>query len=79
MKVFMIMWVIFCFLVIVGLFIAYATDNLPGVTVPQPIGLEADDDCSPCEKNLKRLKEAMEQWERERKAQAAAGTISNTQ
>ena len=35
MKVFMITWVIFCFLVIVGLFIAYATDQLPGVPAPQ--------------------------------------------
>ena len=35
MKVFMITWVVFCFLVIVGLFIAYATDQLPGVPVPQ--------------------------------------------
>ena len=50
MKMFMITWVIFCFWAIVGLFIAYATDQ---------------------------LKEAMEQWERERKAQAAAGTTSD--
>ena len=35
MKVFMITWVVFCFLVIVGLFIAYATDNLPGAPAPQ--------------------------------------------
>ena len=53
-----------------GLFIAYATDQLPGAPVPQPIELEADDDCSPCEENLKRLEEAMERWEREREAQA---------
>ena len=50
MKVFLITWGLFCVLVIVGLFIAYATDQ---------------------------LKEAMEQWERERKAQAAAGTTSD--
>ena len=69
---------IFCFLVIVGLFIAYATDQLPGVPVPQSrsedpdksgqVELETEVECSPCEENLKRLKEAMEQWERERKA-----------
>ena len=35
MKVFVITWVVFCFLVIVGLFIAYATDQLPGVPVAQ--------------------------------------------
>ena len=98
MKVFMITWVVFCFLVVVGLFIAYATDNLPGVSAPQSrsedpdlsrmpmnrhkseqVGLETEAECSPCEENLKRLKEAMEQWERERKAQAASGTTSNTQ
>ena len=79
MKVFMITWVVLCFLVIVGLFIAYATDTLPGTPVPQPIELEAEADCSPCEKNLKRLKEAMEQWERERKTQAAADTVSEAE
>ena len=78
MKVFMITWGLFCFLVIVGLFIAYATDNFPGVPAPQSrsedpdksgqVGVEAEEDCSPCEENLKRLKEAMEQWERERNA-----------
>ena len=89
MKVFMITWVIFCFLVIVGLFIAYATDHLPGVPTPQSrseypdnsgqVGLEvenspngAEEECSPCEENLKRLKEAMERWEREREATATA-------
>ena len=87
MKAFIITWGLFCFLVIVGLFVAYATDQLPGVPVPQPcsedpdesgqIGLETEAECSPCEENLKRLKEAMEQWERERKAQAAAGTASD--
>jgi hypothetical protein len=34
MKVFLITWVLLCFLVIVGLFIAYATDLLPGVPAP---------------------------------------------
>ena len=79
MKVFLITWVLLCFLVIVGLFIAYATDLLPGVPAPQQVGLEVEDsrngaeeDCSPCEENLKRLKKAMEQAERERKAQAVA-------
>ncbi len=76
MKVFMITWVMFCFLVIVGLFIAYATDNLPGVPTPQSrsggqVELKTEEECSPCEENLKRLKEAMEQWEREHKAKAA--------
>ena len=89
MKGFMITWVVFCFLVIVGLFIAYATDNLPGVPASQSrsedpdksgqIGLETEEECSPCEENLKRLKKAIEQAEREREAQAAAGTTSNTQ
>ncbi len=70
MKVFMIAWVVFCFLVIAGLFIAYATDNFPGVPAPQQVDMETEEECSPCEKNLKRLKEARERWERERKAQA---------
>ena len=95
MKVFMITWGLFCVLVIVGLFIAYATDNFPGVPAPQShsedpdpdlsripinrhklgqVGLEAEEECSPCEKNLKRLKEAMERWEREHKAQAVAAS-----
>ena len=83
MKVFMITWGLFCFLVIMGLFIAYATDNLPGVPTPQSragsgiVELETVEECSPCEENLKRLKGAMEQWEREHKAQAVAA--SNTQ
>ena len=77
MKVFMITWVVFCFLIIVGLFIAYATDQLPGVPVPQQVELETEAECSPCEENLKRLKKAREQWERERKA--AAVTASDTQ
>ena len=80
MKVFMITWGLFCVLVIVGLFIAYATDNFPGVPAPQSrsedpdksgqVGVEAEEECSPCEENLKQLKEAMERWERENKAQA---------
>ncbi len=63
MKVFMITWGLFCFLVIVGLFIAYATDNFPGVPAPQSrsestdksgqVKLEAEAECSPCEENLK--------------------------
>lgn len=93
MKVFMITWVVFCFLVIVGLFIAYATDNLPGVPVaqsgsedpdkPEQVGLEIEDsrnraeECSPCEENLKRLIKARERWERERKATVVAGTESD--
>ena len=81
MKVFLITWVVLCFLVIVGLFIAYATDNLPGVPAPQQVGLAVEDsrngaegECSPCEENLKRLKEAMERAERERKAAVASDT-----
>ena len=84
MKVFLITWVVFCFLVIVGLFIAYATDNLPGVPAPQSrsedpdksgqVELETEEECSPCEENLKRLKEAMERAEHERKAAAASDT-----
>ena len=71
MKVFMITWGLFCFLVIVGLFIAYATDQFARCSYdPQQIELEAEEECSPCEENLKQLKEAMERWERERKAQA---------
>lgn len=70
MKVFIITWGLFCFLVIVGLFIAYATDNFPGVPPPQQVELETEEECSPCEENLKRLKEAMERWESEHKAQA---------
>ena len=74
MKVFMITWGLFCFLVIVGLLIAYATDQLPGVPAPQQVELETEEECSPCEENLKRLKEAMERAEHERKAAAASDT-----
>ena len=74
MKVFLITWGLFCFLVIVGLFIAYATDNFPGIPAPQAEYAQgeilAEEECSPCEENLKRLKEAMERWNREHKAQA---------
>ena len=35
MKVFLVTWGLFCVLVIVGLFIAYATDNFPSVPTPQ--------------------------------------------
>ena len=73
MKVFMITWGLFCVLVIVGLLVAYATDNFPGAP-PQQVGLETEEDCSPCEENLKRLKEAMERWERERNAQVVAAS-----
>ena len=78
MKVFMITWIALCFLVVVGLFIAYATDNFPGVPAPQSrsespdksgqVGLETEEECSPCEENLKRLKEVIEQTERKRQA-----------
>ena len=78
MKVFMITWGVFCFLVIVGLVIAYATDQLPGVPTPQAEYAQGEiltkDECSPCEENLKRLKQAMEQAERERKAAAVAAS-----
>ena len=60
MKVFMITWGLFCVLVIVGLFIAYATDNFPGVPTPKQVEVQTEDECSPCEENLKQLKEAME-------------------
>lgn len=78
MKVFMITWGVLCFLVIVGLFLAYATDQLPGVPAPQAEYAQGEilteDEYSPCEENLKRLKEARERWERERKAQAVAAS-----
>ena len=73
MKVFLITWGLFCFLVIVGLFLAYATDNFPGVPAPQQVELETEEECSPCEENLKQLKEAMVRWERERNAKAVDG------
>ncbi len=82
MKVFMITWIVFCFLVIVGLFIAYVTDNLPGVPSPQSrsedpdpdllrmpmnqhksgqVESETEEECSPCEENLARLRKVLEQ------------------
>ena len=68
MKVFLIMWVVLCFLVIVGLFIAYATDQLPGAPALQQIELQvkdsrngAEEECSPCEQNLARLRKVLEQ------------------
>ena len=60
MKVFLITSGFLCFFVIVGLFIAYAIDRLPGVSAPKQVGLEAEEECSPCEENLKQLKEARE-------------------
>ena len=64
MKTFLITWGSFCVLVIVGLFIAYATDNFPGVPVPQAEYAQGEilteKACSPCEDNLKRIKEAMQ-------------------
>ena len=76
MKVFLITWCLFCLLVVVGLFIAYATDQLPGAPVPQQVEMQTpvDEDCSPCEENLKQLKEARERWEREHKAKAVAAS-----
>ena len=86
MKVFMITWGGLCFLVIVGLIIVYATDQLPGVPVPQSrsespdksgqVGLKTEAECSPCEENLKQLKEAQQRGERERNVQAVA--VSDT-
>ena len=82
MKVFLVTWGLFCVLVIVGLFIAYATDNFPGVPAHQQVELETgsvpipEDECSPCEENLKRLKEALERWEREHEAAVAVSEPS---
>ena len=72
MKVFLITWGLLCFFAIVGMFIAYATDRLPGVPASQLAGVATEAECSPCEENLKRLRKAMEQAERERKAAVAA-------
>ena len=66
MKVFLIMWGGLCFLVIVGLIIVYATDQLPGASTPQAEYVQGEiltlteEECLPCEENLKRLTEAME-------------------
>ena len=64
MKVFLITWGLLCFLVIVGLLIAYTTDKLPGVSVAEPVALETTGECSPCEENIARIKEAMEQTQK---------------
>lgn len=87
MKVFMITWGLLCLFIIAGLFIAYATDNLPGVLSPQSRSEDPDksgqvrpemEECSPCEENLKRLKKAMEQQAaRERESKASVGTGSD--
>lgn len=77
MKVFLITWGVFCVLVVVGLFIAYATDNLPGVPTPQQVGLEAAAECSPCEENVKRLKKAMEQSQKTAEMFYREGTDDN--
>lgn len=67
MKVFIIAWTVFCLLVIVGLFIAHAIDQLPGAPVPQQVELQVKDsrngaeECSPCEENLVRFREVLEQ------------------
>ena len=79
MRMFLITWVVLCFLVIVGLLIAYATDQLPGVPVPQQVELEAEEECSPCEDNLARLQKAIEQAERERVSKAKGGEESTSQ
>jgi hypothetical protein len=70
MKLFLITWGLFCLLVIMGLFIAYATDQLPGVPAPKQVGLQVEDSrngaeegCSPCEANLARLQKLLEQQE----------------
>ena len=76
MKVLLLTWAGFCFVVIVGLFIAYATDRLPGVPFPQQIELEMETECSPCEENLKRLKKAMGMASREREAAVKAENLA---
>ena len=69
MKVLLITWGLFCLLVIMGLLIAYATDQLPGVPAPKQVGLLVEDsrngaeECSPCEENLARLRKVLEQQE----------------
>ena len=79
MKIFLITWGLLCFLVIVGLFIAYATDTFPmqpqkQLAIDSP---EAEENCSPCEENLKRLKKAMERAEEERLSRAAIRSESD--
>ena len=63
MKVFLIIWTVICLLVVAGLVVAYATDLLPRVKVSSfPLGV-VEADCSPCEENVKRLKEALRRAE----------------
>lgn len=73
MKIFLIAWGILCFLVIVGLFIVYTTDELPGDPASQQVKLPAPmvEDCSPCTENSARLKKVIQQAERERASKAA--------
>lgn len=71
MKVFLVTWGLFCVLVIVGLFLAYATDNFPGVPASQSrseatdlsgqAAMQVDEACSPCEENLIRFRKVLEQ------------------
>ena len=79
MKIFLITWELLCFL-----FIAYATDQLPGAPAPQQVGLQvedsrngADEDCSPCLENLARLQKVLQQAEEERFSEAAARAKSD--
>ena len=74
MKVFLITWGLLCFFAILALFIVYATNQLPGASTSLHAELEIEKECSPCEENLKSLKKAMEQAERERKAAAVAAS-----
>ena len=74
MKMFLITWLLLCFFATFALFIAYATNQLLGASTSLHAELEIEEECSPCEENLKRLKKAMEQWEREHKAQAVAAS-----
>lgn len=60
MKAFLMTWVMLCFLVIVGLLIAYTTDQLPGRADSRQAGLQTEE-CSPCEENLARLRKVLEQ------------------
>lgn len=53
------------------------TAQLASVPDSQQVEPDTEEECSPCEENLKRLKAAREQWERERNAQEAVAA-SNT-
>ncbi len=92
MKVFLIIWGGCCFLVVVFLFLVYATDQLPGVSIDQSrsedlnksgqVKLQvkdsrngAEEECSPCEDNLKQLKEALERAEREHEGNVNAENV----